>query len=86
MAHQRKPKRQNPHSYRSIYMLDLARGSSHIASALSAVSQHAAIDEVISEFRQRHTDGDLYGFLQLLAENLEKRGKAVPAATVRDMA
>lgn len=66
-------------------MLDLARGSSHIGSAISVASQRIAIDAVIREFGQRHTGGDLHGFLHLLAEDLEKRGKSVPAAAVRDL-
>ncbi|HEX7909166.1 MAG TPA: hypothetical protein VF534_13925 [Paraburkholderia sp.] len=85
MTSPRKLKRQYLDFSRSIYMLDLARGNSHIASAISVASQRTAIDEVIHEFGQRRTHGDLNSFLQLLAEDLEKRGKAAPAATVRDM-
>ncbi|MGF6768736.1 hypothetical protein P3T18_001206 [Paraburkholderia sp. GAS199] len=84
MASQRKSTRQPIDSARSIYRLYIARGSSHISSAMSIASQRAAIDEVIRKFRQRHTGGDLRGILQLLAEDLEKRGKATAATTVRD--
>lgn len=85
MASQRNSTRQPIDSSRSIYMLDLARGSSHVASATFVASQRIAIDETIREFGQRHTRGNLHAFLQLLADDLEKRGKPAPAATVRDL-
>jgi hypothetical protein len=85
MASQRKSTRRIIDASRSVYMLDLARGSSHIASAMSVAPQRTAIDEVMREFGQRHTGGDLCGFLQLLAEDLEKRGKVASAAKVRDL-
>ncbi|SDR54180.1 hypothetical protein SAMN05443245_7370 [Paraburkholderia fungorum] len=67
-------------------MLDLARGGSHIGSALSEASQRAAIDDALKEFRQRHTNGDVDGFLNLLAEELEKRGRTGAARLVRAIA
>ncbi|WP_253189918.1 hypothetical protein [Paraburkholderia fungorum] len=66
-------------------MLDLARGGSHISSALTEVSQRAAITDALKEFHGRHKRGDLDVFLHLLAEELEKRGKAAAAAIVRAM-
>jgi hypothetical protein len=68
--------------YRSIYLLELARGSSYISSALGAASQHAAIAEVLREFGLRHGNDKVPLFRDLLAESLEDRDNLDAARAV----
>lgn len=68
--------------YRSIYLIELARGSSHIASTLSPQTQRIAIAEVMDEFREQHGADKLVVFRELLAESLEKRNEPSAAQAV----
>ncbi|WP_233830261.1 hypothetical protein [Paraburkholderia sp. ZP32-5] len=70
--------------YRSIYVVELARGSSYIASTLSAESLHAAIAEVLRDFALQYGDDALPLFRELLAESLEDRGNVAAAQAVWD--
>jgi len=70
--------------YRSIYVLELARGSSYIASTLSPESLHAAIAEVLRDFTLQYGDDAFQLFRELLAENLEDRGNRAAAQAVWD--
>ena len=65
------------------YMAELARGGSHIASTLSAVGEHTAITDVVSDFRKRYGCDDLAVFLELLAQALDNRLRARAATIVR---
>ncbi|WP_322041865.1 hypothetical protein [Paraburkholderia sp. J67] len=56
------------------YSLQLARGSSHIASTLTPHTRASAIAEVIEEFESLFGLDDLRAFLSALAHRLEKRG------------
>lgn len=85
MTTKRKGPPPTPPYHRVTYMTDLARGGSHIASAISAPSQHAAIADVIMEFRERHTTGNVPIFLELLEEELLRRGALAAAALVKAM-
>lgn len=71
-------------AYHFIYMADIARGGSHIASTLSATSQQSAIDEVIRDFCVHNAPDNLHLFLELVAENLERRGAMRAAVMVRE--
>jgi hypothetical protein len=72
-----KPRKISRHAdkklYRSAYLMELARGSSYIASTLTPATQRAAIEEVLQEFRAQHGAEKLFIFRELLAESLEKR-------------
>lgn len=68
--------------YRSTYLVDLARGSSFIASTLTPATQRAAIAEVLEEFRTQHGVEKLLIFRELLAESLEKRQNPLAAQAV----
>lgn len=68
--------------YRSVYLMEVARGSSHIASTLSAATQRIAIAEVLHEFQLQHGADRLAVFRDLLAESLEKRGHQSAAQAV----
>ncbi|NML31187.1 hypothetical protein [Paraburkholderia antibiotica] len=74
------------HQYRSIYRLELARGSSYIASTLSPESLRAAIAEVLREFGRQYGEDKLPVFRDLLAESLEDRDDANAARAVRNFA
>lgn len=69
--------------YQRQYMAEIARAGSHIASTLSGVSEHTAITDVVSEFRNRHGSDNLAVFLELLAQTLEKRLRPGAATIVR---
>jgi hypothetical protein len=68
--------------FRSVYVMELARGSSHIASTLSPQTQHIAIAEILDEFCTRHGADKLVIFRELLAESLEKRNQPIAAQAV----
>jgi hypothetical protein len=68
--------------HRSIYLVELARGSSFIASTLTPVTQRAAITEVMSEFSERYGTEHLSIFRELLAESLVKRRSPLAAQAV----
>jgi hypothetical protein len=72
--------------YRSTYLLELARGSSHISSTLGADSQHAAIAEVLREFGLKYGKDKLPVFRDLLAESLEDRDNPDAARAVLSFA
>ncbi|MFL9960873.1 hypothetical protein PQR02_07035 [Paraburkholderia sediminicola] len=68
--------------YRSVYLIELARGSSHIASTLSPQTQRIAIAEVLDEFHRQYGADKLIIFRELLAESLEKRNQPIAAQAV----
>jgi hypothetical protein len=68
--------------YRSIYLMELARGSSYIASMLSPATQRVAIAEVLDEFRLQYGADTLLIFRDLLAESLMKRDNRPAAQAV----
>ncbi|MGF6482481.1 hypothetical protein [Paraburkholderia sp. JPY419] len=72
--------------YRSTYLLELARGSSHIASTLGADSRQAAIAEVLCEFGLQYGKDKLPVFRALLAESLEDRDNPDAARAVLSFA
>lgn len=65
------------------YSIELARGSSHIASTLTAATLNAAVTEVVIDFVQRHGNDGLSIFLKLLADRLDARQKSAAASVVR---
>ena len=67
---------------RSTYMMELARGSSYIASTLTPATQRAAIAEVLNEFREQHGADTLLIFRDLLAESLKDRQHKLAAEAV----
>ncbi|MFM0554406.1 hypothetical protein P0D69_26000 [Paraburkholderia sediminicola] len=67
---------------RSTYMMDLARGSSYIASTLTPATQQAAIAEVLDGFRAQHGADRLLIFRDLLAESLKNRKDTLAAQAV----
>lgn len=69
---------------RMIYMLELVRGSSHIASTCKPETLDLAIREVLEEFRQLHGLPGLRVFRELLAQDVDKRGNIAAAFAVRD--
>jgi hypothetical protein len=68
--------------YRSTYLMELARGSSHIASTLSPATQRVAIAEVFGEFRLQHGPDNVVVFRELLAESLMERNNLSAAQAV----
>ncbi|MDR6485418.1 hypothetical protein [Paraburkholderia terricola] len=73
----------SPTAARAIYFLELARGCSHVSSMLTPDTRTRAITEVIGEFRNLYGDEDVAQFKELLAEDLERRGKGDAALEVR---
>lgn len=69
---------------RDFYMLELARGSSYIASALTSETRDRAIAEVIGEFRALYGDQEFALFRKLLVAELQRRGKPDAVAAVTD--
>jgi ribose 1,5-bisphosphokinase PhnN len=67
------------------YGLQLARGSSHIASTLTPATRASAIAEVIEEFEKLFGLDDLLAFLEVLAQRLEKRGAREASDHVNDV-
>ncbi|WP_240975691.1 hypothetical protein [Paraburkholderia aromaticivorans] len=67
---------------RSTYMMELARGSSYIASTLTPATQQAAIAEVLNGFREQHGTDTLLIFRDLLAESLRNRRDKLAAEAV----
>ncbi|ACD16537.1 hypothetical protein [Paraburkholderia phytofirmans] len=63
-------------------MMELARGSSYIASTLTPATQQAAIAEVLNEFREQHGADTLLIFRDLLAESLTDRQHKLAAEAV----
>jgi hypothetical protein len=68
---------------RMTYMLELARGSSHIASTRKPETRDRAIADVLEEFRKVHGAQALDVFRELLAQDTERRGHAEAGAAVR---
>ena len=68
---------------RVTYMLELVRGSSHIASTRKPETLNRAIEEVLEEFRQLHGVPGLSIFQELLAHDVGKRGNQGAASAVR---
>ncbi|WP_028217596.1 hypothetical protein [Paraburkholderia oxyphila] len=67
------------------YGLQLARGSSHIASTLTPATRADAIAEVIEEFEALFGLDDLAAFLEVLAQRLENRGAREASADVANV-
>ncbi|MGF6726886.1 hypothetical protein P3T43_006278 [Paraburkholderia sp. GAS41] len=67
---------------RVIYMLELARGSSHIASTRTPETLKRAITEVLEGFCQAHGLHALDVFLELLAQEVGQRGHREAAVAV----
>jgi hypothetical protein len=63
-------------------MVELARGSSYIASTLTPATQAAAIAEVLNEFRSQYGADRLLIFRDLLAESVKNRNDARAAEAV----
>ncbi|WP_188131174.1 hypothetical protein [Paraburkholderia panacisoli] len=68
---------------RVTYMLELARGSSHIASTRKQETLNLAIAEVLEGFSQLHGVPGLGVFRELLAQDVERRGNQGAASAVR---
>ena len=68
---------------RVAYMLELVRGSSHIASTRKPETLNHAIGEVLDGFRQLHGVPGLGVFRELLAQDVERRGNQGAASAVR---
>jgi hypothetical protein len=68
------------------YQLELAVGTSHVASMLYPASRHACIEELSAKFVARHGTLDLKRFLMELAEKLDARANNVGALAVRHYA
>jgi hypothetical protein len=69
-------------SARLAYVLELARGSSHISSTLSRETERRAIAETLTEFCQLYGEKEAAVFQKLLADELRQRGKRDAAAAV----
>jgi hypothetical protein len=69
-----------------IYMLELARGSSHISSTRSPPTLKSAIAEVLGEFCEAHGSQSLGILVELLARDIEQRGNRAAAIAVRCLA
>lgn len=67
---------------RLIYMLELARGSSYIASTRTPQSLNRAITEVLDDFCQMHGLAARGVFQELLALEVEQRGNREAAVAV----
>ncbi|MFM0032964.1 hypothetical protein PQR70_42990, partial [Paraburkholderia madseniana] len=63
---------------------ELARGCSHIRSALTHATRTRAIVEVLDEFRKLNGDSELPVFQRLLAEELRRQGSEEAASAVQD--
>jgi len=87
MNHARKRSRRasSPAWCEDHYGLQLARGSSHIASTLTPATRASAIAEVIEEFETLFGLDDLPSFLQALAQRLENRGAHEASAEVAEI-
>jgi hypothetical protein len=68
---------------RVTYMLELVRGSSHIASTRKPETLNRAIAEVLEEFSQLHGVAALGVFRELLAQDVERRGNQGAASAIR---
>jgi hypothetical protein len=64
------------------YTLELARGSSVIASTLTRSSLMQAIGETLSAFVANYGTGDLDGFVLVLSERLIQRDRADAAEMI----
>ncbi|MFM0342457.1 hypothetical protein [Paraburkholderia fungorum] len=71
---------------RVIYMLELARGSSHIASTRTPQTLNRAITEVLDGFCEVHGLHALNVFVELLALEVEQRGNREAALAVSSFA
>ncbi|SHK96187.1 hypothetical protein [Paraburkholderia terricola] len=69
---------------RMIYMLELARGCSHIASMLTAESEQRAITDTLEEFLRLYGVKETTLFQELLADDLHRREKTAAASAVRN--
>lgn len=70
-------------AYRQLYMAELARACSHIASTLGPDSRNRAIAEVVNDF-SRNSTGNVLAYLQLIADDLKKRQATEAAQAVLD--
>lgn len=65
------------------FQLELAVGTSHIASMLHVASRTACIDELVQSFVRKHGSVELGRFLIALADRLDARGNNNGASAVR---
>ena len=80
-----KPKRSSDDIQRLVGCeMELARGSSHIASMLYERSIHAAVSETLLQFEAGHGREDLQAFAYALLGRLEQRGKPEAVRLLRD--
>ncbi len=63
--------------------VELARGTSHIASTLTPATLQQAVAEVLRAFQAERGREPFEAFQWLLAERLERRGRADAAQAVR---
>ncbi len=68
---------------RVMYVVELARGGSHIASTLTEATLQTAVAEVVNEFLQQHGKERLSVFRELLADRLDERQRPEAASAVR---
>ncbi|PCE27054.1 hypothetical protein BWP39_09705 [Paraburkholderia acidicola] len=68
---------------RMTYMLELVRGSSHIASTRKPETLNGAIAEVLEGFCQLHGVPGLGVFREILAQDVGRRGNLGAASAVR---
>jgi hypothetical protein len=68
---------------RVAYMLELARGGSHIASTRSPETLNCAVAEVLNGFSRVYGSQALGVFIELLALDVEHRGNINAALAVR---
>jgi hypothetical protein len=68
---------------RVAYISEIARGSSHIDSALSELSREEAITEVTADFVKAHGRYDLLVFVELVSSALDDRRNSGAAAAMR---
>lgn len=69
--------------YKCLYVVELARGSSHIASTLTSATLQVAVAEVMNEFVQQYGKETLSVFRELLADRLDERQSPEAASAVR---
>jgi hypothetical protein len=69
---------------RATYVMELARGASHINSTLTPETCKRAIAEIFAEFGELHGNRELGLFQKLLVEDLHRRGNRDAASAVAD--
>jgi hypothetical protein len=65
-----------------LYELEIARGASFIASALSRSSLDSTVKEVLDGFARLYGSADIADYCQLVAERLRQRNRPDAAAAI----